>query len=1160
MRVASLFTGAGGLDIGLAQAGHTIIFQCESDLGAQQVLKRRFPGTLLVTDICAVVALPPETEIVAAGFPCIDVSRAGFRKGLDGQSTSLVRHMFRLLETALKDDRGIPWVLLENVEGLLDRSAGQPPVIQYVVEEFERLGYASWAHRIINTASFGAPNCRKRVFLVASLYGDARDVLLSQGFVCKGACYQLFNGKPCYLCHQAHGPNGRGQEPDCSFALDLTNAQSWPAIDVVPKFKTGNALICLLLKSGQLGMLRTEDAERLQGFEEGHTLPCFPIHGPGSCLHGAPSLKDSDVERRESHRWALLGNAVSVPVAAWLGERLAEPHRSKYYPGPKDRNLIISAAAAPQGSQQIHHAAASEWADIEDEPLVPKEELYEFQSPGEEACEEERAGYTPPGAGTGACQEAADPTLSEQEPMPSTPASDGDSEAAVEQKKRRIKDFQCKIMCQASNKPQPTVRQGTTQRADRAAWPRAAWYIRGLGRYAAEEISEAPLLRPMTLLGDFITKVGRAPDKEALATYFARMREQGFNMESVLRRAQQCGAALNQEAVRISVLQGYTPDVETIGTLVWARNTTGAWWPGEALDPHYLPPTRTIPPLAAAALTRGEYLASIPEQKGRAPPPPICIGSAVMGGAAAQHGIEGTAADNNAGADTPREPALRDTTSSSKRKVLVILFGKRTCMWHSPAQLLPFKRHLHEKLTEGNDLIEAKKMPRPHLFMSGVQEAKELSDLILDAAKEDAEAEKGAHQEALAALATTRAAAAKLRVRCGYCEACLATQGASRSCLVNRAAAAAVGGHSGAQVAVAGESAIGARISVWWPLDEDWYTGFVTAFDPIQQRHTICYDDGDVEIVCLWAPNQLVRVVTDPGEWPKQAERIATEQKLHNVATSNQQRRAGAAASQDPQDPAIMLDAPPLNEFEQQRVDNIARNKDMLANLVVPLAAEKAAGPATLAAQGKQAAGTTRSNLGDRQMPAGASRTGVTPARDSKGRFIGSSSSRRHARATAGPVQSSGNFGPALPVVLSDRASPGTVKRLHSSGMTVPVVEGSLAPSVACDMATWMQHEGSNAKNVTSLAAGQRHAGGDQQAADHAQEGPSGAGSHGARAALVLPEALANLGCEMPLQAAPPEAVRENLFGMAMTPRKGGKKRKASITTTTGASRIAGEM
>ncbi|CAL8467770.1 g7308 [Coccomyxa elongata] len=423
-----------------------------------------------------------------------------------------------------------------------------------------------------------------------------------------------------------------------------------------------------------------------------------------------------------------------------------------------------------------------------------------------------------------------------------------------------------------------------------------------------------------------------------------------------------------------------------------------------------------------------------------------------------------------------------------------------------------------EKLTEGNELIEAKKMPRPHLFTRGVQEAKELWDLIVAAAKEGAEAEKGAHREALAALAATSAAAANVCVRCGYCEACLATQGASRRCLVNRAAAAAAGGHSGAQVAVAGDSAIGARISMWWPLDEDWYTGFVTAFDPTPQRHTICYDDGDVEIVCLWAPNQLARVVTDPGEWPKEAERIASEQNLHTDASPNQQRRAGPAAAQDPHDPpAIMLDTPPLNEFEQRRVDNITRNHNMLANLGSPLAAEKHVGPATLSAQGKQAAGASRSKIEDQQVSAGLKRTGVTLARDSKGRFIGCSTSRRCTRVAAVPGQSSGDIGSGMPILSSERAAPGTVNSLQSSGMTVPVVEGSLAPSIACGMATWMQHEARNVENVVSMAAGQRHAGHDQQAAEHAQEGPCkprAAGSNGDRAALCCLKRSPTLGCQ----------------------------------------------
>ena len=65
-------------------------------------------------------ALPAEADLLAASFPCVDVSRAGSRQGIDGAATGLVRHVFRLLR-----GRRVPWVLLENVPGLLDRA--RPP-------------------------------------------------------------------------------------------------------------------------------------------------------------------------------------------------------------------------------------------------------------------------------------------------------------------------------------------------------------------------------------------------------------------------------------------------------------------------------------------------------------------------------------------------------------------------------------------------------------------------------------------------------------------------------------------------------------------------------------------------------------------------------------------------------------------------------------------------------------------------------------------------------------------------------------------------------------------------------------------------------------------------------------------------------------------------
>ena len=95
--------------------------------------------------MCSVESLPGDTELLVAGFPCVDVSRAGLRRGIRGKSTGLVKHVFRLLKVAKDDNRPINWVLLENVEALLDRIGDQPPPIAYILQQLEELGYGSWA-------------------------------------------------------------------------------------------------------------------------------------------------------------------------------------------------------------------------------------------------------------------------------------------------------------------------------------------------------------------------------------------------------------------------------------------------------------------------------------------------------------------------------------------------------------------------------------------------------------------------------------------------------------------------------------------------------------------------------------------------------------------------------------------------------------------------------------------------------------------------------------------------------------------------------------------------------------------------------------------------------------------------------------------------------
>ncbi|MBF6370514.1 DNA cytosine methyltransferase, partial [Nocardia puris] len=114
-RMVGLFAGIGGLELGLAAHGWTCELLCEIDPGAQAVLGARFPDTDLHADITALRAVPAGTELVAAGFPCQDLSQAGRTAGITGLRSGLVDEVFRLV----RRKRGPRWLLIENVPFML---------------------------------------------------------------------------------------------------------------------------------------------------------------------------------------------------------------------------------------------------------------------------------------------------------------------------------------------------------------------------------------------------------------------------------------------------------------------------------------------------------------------------------------------------------------------------------------------------------------------------------------------------------------------------------------------------------------------------------------------------------------------------------------------------------------------------------------------------------------------------------------------------------------------------------------------------------------------------------------------------------------------------------------------------------------------------------
>lgn len=141
-RIAGLFAGIGGLERGLHRAGHETHLLCENDPAAAAVLATQFPATSLHEDIRTLAKLPAGTTLVAAGFPCQDLSQAGRTAGISGTRSGLVEEVFRLIE-----QHRTPWVLLENVPFMLQLGGGR--AMDVIASAFEKLGYR-WAYRVVD--------------------------------------------------------------------------------------------------------------------------------------------------------------------------------------------------------------------------------------------------------------------------------------------------------------------------------------------------------------------------------------------------------------------------------------------------------------------------------------------------------------------------------------------------------------------------------------------------------------------------------------------------------------------------------------------------------------------------------------------------------------------------------------------------------------------------------------------------------------------------------------------------------------------------------------------------------------------------------------------------------------------------------------------------
>lgn len=341
MRVLSLFSGIGGFDHGFERAGMEVVSMCEIDRHAQSVLHRHFPNATLHTDVREVHYERNAIDLICGGFPCQDLSVAGKRRGLDGERSGLWFEFARII-----DEVEPKWVVIENVPGLFSSAGGRDFAV--IIQWLAQRGYGvRW--RVLDSQGFGLAQRRKRVFIVGS-------------FGTPHGCTLLLEPESVQRHPTSSGKEGQGDTGAVAKCITAGGQRyDWETETMIPFEIQGNIVDRQRGGANGVGISQSNISYTLTSMDRhavAHQVLWESSHGYDPArvssnqditptlsakmgtggnnvpLIGVRRLTPTECERlqgfpvnwtagqADSHRYKQLGNAVSVPVAQWIGERI----------------------------------------------------------------------------------------------------------------------------------------------------------------------------------------------------------------------------------------------------------------------------------------------------------------------------------------------------------------------------------------------------------------------------------------------------------------------------------------------------------------------------------------------------------------------------------------------------------------------------------------------------------------------------------------------------------------------------------------------------------------------------------------------------------------------------------------------------------------------
>lgn len=159
MTITSLFSGAGGLDLGLIRAGNTVIWANDVDQDAVKTYQANIGKHINCKDIRDVpLSEIPSADVVVGGFPCQGFSLANLKRDVNDERNQLYLFFYSIVK-----DKKPKFFIAENVKGIL--SLGNGSIIQKIVADFDSAGYLVEVHKV-NAADYGVPQHRERVIII----------------------------------------------------------------------------------------------------------------------------------------------------------------------------------------------------------------------------------------------------------------------------------------------------------------------------------------------------------------------------------------------------------------------------------------------------------------------------------------------------------------------------------------------------------------------------------------------------------------------------------------------------------------------------------------------------------------------------------------------------------------------------------------------------------------------------------------------------------------------------------------------------------------------------------------------------------------------------------------------------------------------------------